>query len=398
MRLLRNYSNDWVHGGGRFAALYLPYLIEYEGKNGQKQQAIWRDTQDAGKGGLPSGLAEIEDDEATGAIHPALDPDLSGMSPDQKPASNEAGTGRKSEKQYRSPLEYLDVVNATGTNLPKHLIVARYYKELAVPHLIKFPVREVQQATDPLPEGLETWDMSTPLEKIDWMGTLVASPVVIPGFTTREREYGTSPGSSPETEPLDLYLGVDCSGSMPNPSLSLSYPILAAAVIALSALRARANVMVVLSGEPGQTVSTNGFVRDENAVLTTLTGYLGTGTTFGIHRLQPVFSTLKRNHRPIHILIITDSDIFMMLNGTDKGYLGWDVARNAAAEAKGGATYVLQIPFRVTTYQDSEERMRRDGWNTTHVNTMQELLVFARQFSKEKYQANSSAPKLKTEN
>ena len=398
-RLVRNYAKQWVEGAGRFAALYLPYLIEeQEAAKARKQHAPWSDTENAGKGGLPDGLTSIEDDEDSGAIHPSLDPDLSGVShdapkPDAESAKGAGQTGRKSVRQpQRGPLEYADILKAAGSDLPLERIIARYYKELAVPHLIRFPVREVAQSSDPMPEGLETWDAGTPIENIDWMGTLAASPVVIPGVTTRERLYGTQPGSTPETVPLDLYLGVDCSGSMGNPAQSLSYPILAAVIIALSALRARANVKAVLSGEPGKTVGTDGFIRDEQTILTTLTGYLGTGTTFGIHRLHPTFSALPATSRPIHILIITDNDIFMLLEKTHEGHLGWDVARNAAKAARGGATYVLQLPAYLMrqaaakeVIHPGEDRMRQDGWHVAHVDSMEELLKFAKAFSQEKY-------------
>jgi hypothetical protein len=402
-RLIRTYARDWVDGAGRFAALYLPYLMEGDdAAKARKQQAPWRDTQNAGQGGLPSGLTEVEEDETTGAIHPATDPDLSGL-PKQLPPDGVdkgggvdkgagRGTGQKSLKEYRGPIEYTGLLKAAGSDLPEKVMIARYYKELAVPHLIKFPVREIAQAVDPTPEGLDVWDSSAPVENIDWMGTMSVSPVVIPGFTTRERTYGLSPGSSPETVPLDLYLGIDCSGSMGNPAHSLSYPILAATIIALSALKARANVMVALSGEPGRTITTQGFIRDENTILTTLTDYLGTGTTFGIHRLHPTFSTLPKNHRPVHILIITDNDIFMLLNGTEDGRLGWDVAQSAARSARGGATYVLQLPGYLMnqagaqrTIPPQEQRMERDGWHVAHVDNMAELVVFAKQFSQAKY-------------
>jgi hypothetical protein len=395
-RLIRNYSRDWVDGAGRFASLYLPYLLEEDdAAKARKQQAAWNDTQNAGQGGLPSGLTEIEEAETTGAVHPANDPDLSGI-PAQLPSAPQdkgAGqTGHKSLKEYRGPIEYTELLKAAGSDLPQKVMIARYYKELAIPHLIRFPVREIARAVDPMPEGLDVWDSGAPLENIDWMGTMSVSPVVIPGFTTRERTYGSSPGSSPETVPLDLYLGIDCSGSMGNPSVSLSYPILAATIIALSALKARANVMVALSGEPGKTVTTGGFIRDENTILTTLTDYLGTGTTFGIHRLHPTFSTMPAARRPVHILIITDNDIFMMLNSTVDGRLGWDIAQSAAQSARGGATYVLQLPGYLMnqagarrTIPPLEQRMERDGWHVSHVDNMAELVVFAKQFSQAKY-------------
>jgi hypothetical protein len=403
-RLIRNYSKDWVDGAGRFAALYLPYLLDQdEAAKARKQHEPWSDAQDAGIGGLPAGLTEIEDGEASGAIHPAHDPAISGLpvgAPLQGQAATDTpgqdqaagSTGNKSQKEYRGPAEYGEILKATGTNVPQHVIIARYYKELAVPHLIQFPTREVMESVDPVPEGLDTWESGAPIENIDWMATLTASPVVIPGFTTRERLYGTSTGSSPETLPVDLYLGVDCSGSMHNPAQYLSYPVLAAAVIALSALRAKASVVVALSGEPGKTITTDGFIRDEQQILGTLTDYLGTGTTFGIHRLHPTFSALPANHRPVHILIITDNDIFGMLDSTVDKLLGWDAASEAVRLARGGATYVLQISKLFIPQGSAREaaarveaRMQTDGWHVSHVSDMEELMVFARAFSQAKY-------------
>ena len=213
-------------------------------------------------------------------------------------------------------------------------------------------------------------------------------------MTTRERMYGSAPGSSPETLPLDLYLGVDCSGSMGNPARMLSYPVLAAAIVALSALRAGANVMVALSGEPGKTVTTGGFMRDERTILTTLTGYLGTGTTFGIHRLRD----LPPNRRPVHILIITDNDIFGMLGTEVDSRSGWEVARTAAIAARGGATYVLQLPAYLMAQEKAqktiplvEQRMLQDGWHVAHVDSMNQLLAFAREFSRDKYHKSSQS-------
>src|SRR5690606_15953972 len=145
------------------------------------------------------------------------------------------------------------------------------------------------------------------LEKIDWLHTAIASPRVVPGITTLQRIWDEVPGDRPRTKPLDLYLGIDCSGSRLDPRRELSHPVLAGAIVCLSALRVGARVKVVLSGEPGTSVSTDGFTRDENQVLGVLTDYLGTGYAFGIHRLEETF--VEKTEHPTHILIVTDQDI-----------------------------------------------------------------------------------------
>ncbi len=79
-RLIRNYSKDWLSGAGRFACLYLPYVTE-EAEAARKNAALWCDTVGAGEGGIPEGLAEIDEDELSGILHPAEDPALSGLDP-----------------------------------------------------------------------------------------------------------------------------------------------------------------------------------------------------------------------------------------------------------------------------------------------------------------------------
>ena len=59
--------------------------------------SIWHDTRCAGQGAIPDGLTEIDADELTGAIHPADDPELSGVeSPEPNPSPP-----RETEKQAR---------------------------------------------------------------------------------------------------------------------------------------------------------------------------------------------------------------------------------------------------------------------------------------------------------
>lgn len=397
-RIIRSYAKDWLDGGGRFAALCLPYLLEDDAAGTRQVMVILNDMRGAGGGAIPDGLAEIDEGELTGAIHPADDPLLSGIeeSPSDSVPQSQQGTARqtgaKTAKTYRQPLEYAEVLQAAGVDLDPAELTARYYRERALPHLIPFPVRKLPQSSDPLPEGLNVWDIGSSIEQVDWFGTLLASPRVVPGVTTRERLQGTSPGHEPETAPVDLYLGVDCSGSMGNPAHHLSYPVLAGAIIGLSALRAGSRVKVVLSGEPGQTVSTPGFERGALTVMKTLTSYLGTGSSFGIHRLADTFTGDPRasngpKPRPVHILIVSDNDMFSMLDSKSKGKSGWQVAERAVKRAGGGATFVLELPAHVRGPQWPQntvgylERIEQIGWNAAIVSSMEELVEFARRFS-----------------
>ena len=399
-RLIRSYARDWLDGAGRFACLCLPYLIEDEGKRLQQIAGAWHDTRNSGAGGCPDGMVQIDPDEAGGAIHPAEDPELSGLAADEASADSASGdsgkaigqTGIKSIKNSRQPFEYAEVLKAAGVTLPGDQIIARYYRELAMPHLVKFPVHVNARESDPYLEGLDLWEIGMAVEDMDWLGTLTASPVVVPGVTTRQRVYGMDTGTTTDVTPVDLYLGVDCSGSMGNPASRLSYPVLAGVIIALSALRTGSRVMVALSGEPGRTITTDGFIRDEAVVLATLTNYLGTGTTFGIHRLADAFSQRPATARAVHIFIITDNDIFQLLETTNKEGNGWDIAEHSLAEARGGGTFVLQLPAYLLNTAGAQkhispkcERMKQQGWTVTNVDSMDQLIEFAGAFSKRAY-------------
>jgi hypothetical protein len=198
--------------------------------------------------------------------------------------------------------------------------------------------------------------------------------------TTVRQTYGTTEGSTPERVPVDLYVGIDCSGSMSNPSASLSYPVLAGTVVALSALRAGARVMACLSGEPGAFTQTDGFVRSENEILTTLTGYLGQGYAFGIRRLDHTFLRAPKRERPAHILVVSDHDMFTMLGDDPEG---WTIARDALAKAGGGGTMALELSF--SSHAKAIARLREFGWSVQPVRNQEELVEFARVFSRAKY-------------
>lgn len=389
-RLVRSYARDWLGGASGFAALCFPYLMKDGG-----DKKLFIPMLDAGEGlggdSIPGGLAELDEAEAGGGLHPLLDPRVNGL-PDE--ALGEGGTGILPGKtdegdrrpQPRPPTDYKDLMRALGVKLSDEEILCQYYKELALPHLVPFPERLRERSTDPLPESLDVWDTGSPMEEIDWFESLLVSPVVVPGVTTVRRVYGTTEGADPEKIPLDLYIGIDCSGSMSNPAQILSYAIVAGAVLALSALRGGARVKVVLSGEPGSYTDTGDFTRDEAKILRTLTAYLGTGYTFGIPRLAETF-TAPRGERPAHILIVTDSDIFGMLSGGDGrvGKMsGWEVAKQALDFAGGGGTYVLRCP--ANTGAGDQARMRADGWDVFNIASYEELVAFAAAFARKVYQ------------
>ncbi len=438
-RLIRSYAREWLDGAGRFAVLALRYLLEpsdegegdegdaegecagtgkgkgkRKGKGKGKGQPLngpedglggWRDTNGDGTlsdQDVPAGLAGLDANEADSVHHPGLDSDLTGLDGDEDEDGDEAGdgTGRQEKDrrgpalnatskgggpgQYREPFEYGQILRALGLNLSEHETAVKYYRERALPYLVKFPVREMPRATDPLPEGLDIWDAGESLEKVDWLQSVLYSPIIIPGVTTVQRTWGTAEGQEPEKRPVDLDLYADCSGSMPNPQTSVSYLALAGAIIALSALRVGSRVHATLWSGTNQFDKTNGFVSDATQVLRVLTGYFGGGTAFPIHVLRDTHATHKPSDRAVHVLVISDDGVTTMFDNDERGDSGWDVSNKALDQAGGGGTMVLNLN---NDWKNDANLVRAHerGWQIFRVQSWEDLVAFARAFSQAHY-------------
>jgi hypothetical protein len=396
-RLVRSYARDFLEGSGRFAALLLPYLLE-----DQKSLAMLErlhDTRDAGRDAEPAGLSEADPGEREGAVHPATEGEWDESKPDEgqiappEAAPREAPYNGPAGGQTRQPFEYGEILRAAGLQLSDHEIAIRYYRERAVPHLVPFPTRLAPRGTDPLPEGLEPWEIGDPLDAADWLQSVLVSPRVVPGVTTVQRVWGVCDGSSPKPEPLDLDIYVDSSGSMVDPRRLLSFPALAGAIVCLSALRAGARVQATLWSGKNQFTSTPGFVRDEHAVLEVLTGHFGGGTAFPLHRLRDTYARRGPLDRPAHILIVSDDGVSTIYDKDERGTDGLSVCAAALARARGGGTMVLALHDQWETSSrsadDPYDRIRRardvQGWNVSAVTSWEGLVAFARAFSKLRY-------------
>lgn len=397
-RLVRVYANDWLAGAGRFATLLLHYLVE---DADAMEDAVRRllDTSSAAEGSEPFGGATIEADEAQGARHPAEDPAVTGVDEDHVAREGSAAqpsdeASQQASGQAREPFAYGEILRAAGLRVDDHEAAVHYYRERALPFLVPFPQRQVPDSPEPQLEGLEPWETGDPLDELDGLQSVLQSPRVIPGLTTVRRQYGEEPGQVAQRRPVDLDLYVDSSGSMPNPQQRVSYLSLAGAVIALSALRAGSRVQVTLWSGKNEFLHTRGFVRDERDILRVLTGFYGGGTTFPIHRLRETHLGKGRHERPAHILMISDDGITTMFDRDEQGNDGWDVSARALAAAGGGGSMALNIPadwdavrpgWNVTAYQHLLRARAEQGWDIFAVSRLEDLLEFARAFSRRHY-------------
>ncbi|MFO0555615.1 MAG: hypothetical protein U0271_44970 [Polyangiaceae bacterium] len=341
---------------------------------------------------IPDGLLE-DDFDPDGVPHPAVDRRLSDDDSDAEEGTEEQrnpgglgrakrGDGRPDKRRVlRQPKQWIDMLRAAGIKRDGPELVARYYRQVAMPHVIPFPAERIERAGDPLPEGLDAWEPGSPLEHIDWFETLGRGAVVIPGYTTVERTYGIAEGGEPERRPPDLYVGIDCSGSMGNPAYALQYPIVAGAILTLSALRAGSRVMACLSGEhlsSGKYLETPGFIRDEAKLLGVLTDYLGTGCSFGLARLAQTFANAPPRKRPAHLLVISDSDLFGEIENTHDG---WAIVERAVANAGGGASAVLRLAG-ADSYREPLDKLRKVGVVPYLISREADIVPFARAFSR----------------
>lgn len=392
-RLIRVYARDWLFAAGRFATLVLPYLA----KDAEKDAALRRlhDTRSAADGADPSGAQTIEPGEEDGAVHPSRDPAVTGnedgVAP-PLPAPQRPGGGGVG--QAREPFEYGEILRAAGLTLSDEEIAIRYYRERALPMLIPFPVQPAKQGEEPQLEGVEPWSLGEPFDEIDWLQTVAQSPTVVPGVTTVRRVYGVEPGAMEKPEPIDLDLYVDSSGSMPDPRRATSFLTLAGAVIALSALKAGARVQATLWSGAHQWLGTEGFVRDEQAILGILVGYFGGGTAFPIHRLRDTFASRTARDRATHILMISDDGITTMFDTDERGNSGWDVAAGALSKGRAGGTMALNLGPWITPDSAIGQALARardaQGWDIHAIAAMEDLTAFAQAFSRRRYGGNAA--------
>ena len=378
-RLIRAYAKNPIQGASGFATLLFPYLALEEEPSSARFSPLF-DMESASEGGdIPLGLSEVDGDGDGDQIEdPSLDPLITGKS------KSDGKNPIKRSLKARDIVEYGEILQMLNSKLTAKQIVAAYYRDLSTKHLIPFPEQLNLKSKELQAEGLDVWDIGESIENVDWFQSVAISRTVIPGVTVVERHYSEVPGDEPEKLPLDLYIGIDCSGSMGNPAFALSFPVLAGAIIARSALRAKARVMACLSGESqGKTIASAGFIRSEDKILELITDYLGTGYSFGIHHLKNHI-ILRKNPRPVHILIVSDQDIFAILDETHEKFgHGWEVAQEAIESAGGGGTMVLQI--QKANYKEGIRRLEDIGWNVFTMTSIEEIVHFAHKFSRSVY-------------
>jgi hypothetical protein len=141
-------------------------------------------------------------------------------------------------------------------------------------------------------------------------------------------------------------------------------------------------------------MNTSGFVRDEEKILRVLTGFYGGGTAFPIHQLRDTYANRPATARAVHILMISDDGITTMFDKDERGNSGWDVAAHALEVGRAGGTMALNLPHNwETRASDVVTDLRRartaQHWDIHAIARMEDLLEFARAFSKRHYDTSA---------
>ncbi|HRW18220.1 MAG TPA: hypothetical protein P5181_05185 [Dermatophilaceae bacterium] len=340
-RHTRAFATDPVGGAAGFAAVLRPWLPEQA--IGGHGPACGGDTDDVG--GEP--LGGLAGDPRLGApvVPPALDPRVNpeagrGLAADDEPPAETPLPGPSG--QGYGPAELAGLYAALGSTRDA---AVDYYRAQARRHQVPFPVQPAQRHTEPELTGWDGWNVGDPLTDLDWQHTVLRSPVVVPGVTTLRRLDEPAPTPPGRDRPVDLDLYVDCSGSMPNPRTTASPATIAAAVLALSALRVGGQVQVTVWSGPGQVARTAGFVRDEDEVLTALVTHFGGGTSFPLPLLAADHppGRAERTSRRVHICCLSDSGVESMF-GVGQRDSDSGVAHAALESAGGGGSLILVVP------------------------------------------------------
>jgi len=390
-RIVRNYAVDWLKGAGEFAILCIPYLMPEQRSAIQTQKILstWLDAKsvnDKNFKKFPVELMETDEDEEE-VMHPSLDPVLNDSILEDKEKKKNSDKIEKKSKKFRDPSQFNRILKDMGLSISQSDLVYNYYKQRALPYLIPFIHKKIPNSSEPILEGFDIWEVSSPLENINWFQTALKSPVVIPGYTTLEDYFGTETGQEPKTEPVDLDLYVDCSGSMPNPATEISYLALAGTIVLLSALRAGAKVQATLWSGKGQFKTTNGFIDDEKKLMEIVTGYIGGATAFPLNLLEETYANRKPTDKKVHILVISDEGIDTLHTEKFKGKSGKEISSMVVTKAGGGATMALNLYYNLKSYPKILE-MQKQGWDIHVVKTWEDLIKFAFEFSKKNYSQN----------
>jgi len=289
---------DWTQGVALFVKVFHPYwpadtgpwvpLLDYHGRSNYRRGG--RPGADPGPGGMErsGGKAPVAR-RASASERRTVDK--------REAARDEHILGGLAE-HIDSPANYRRLLKGLGFAGTEAAEVW-YYRDLARKFAVKLPATDWLRGDDH-PEGLARWEPGDPPEELDLFATLTTGGLVLPAVTTVKRESGTTATHGRGRVRPWLLLVLDASGSMPNPRYRLSHAVLAAFILAESALNAGVPVAaVVFSGD----YESADYTTDRDLLGSLLVRYPGQDTYFPG---EEVLRLSRAARAPVYLCVISD--------------------------------------------------------------------------------------------
>ena len=350
---VRTFGDDPVSGALRFGMLLAPYLV-VSNLAGATSATAGRSAGapagvcDGESGATPAtagelvavlGDARLQEDPEHPAVAKgrAVAARAAGPAGPTGPAAPGMTSPTPATGQGYGLAKTLELYRDSGTND----VIAAWYQTRArgfVRPLLQRSVSAPPAGTE-IPGPLGSWELGDDLADIDWAASMAESPTVVPGVTTRRRDY--LPDEPPVASvSLDLDLYIDSSGSMRNPG-NESPAVLAGTILILSVLRGGGRVRVTSFSAAGQVAGGERFTRDRLEALRDLTTYFGSGTVFPLDRFGSRYRGLGRTTARVrrHVVVLSDEGLLSMFGA------GQPQFAHVAAEVRRGldtATLILQ--------------------------------------------------------
>ncbi len=270
---------------------------------------------------------------------------------------------------HESPQHWQAFWAELGIDISSSASTLIFYREKALPLLAPWKIPMSGMPTDQLPEGLKPWLLDAPVQEIAWVESLLNSPRVVPGLTTVKQRWSQEPEQkSSEIKRLDLYL--DASGSLPDPFLEKAWMVLTGFVLALSALHQGWSVRVTLWSGTNEPIQTQPFSRNELAILTTLTHYLGGSTRFPLELFEKRYPERSSLLKPeaSYICLLSDQGLLDSLQAEQ----GLEVFKKTLKLSHGGGSLFLQWPSEAPAHILFAP-LQTQGWSIHPIQTEKDI-------------------------
>jgi len=309
-------SRNWERRVYRFSQILAPFIKEdgqqgedlkmFEGESsgqGNRLKKMLQQLEDMKKGKDKKSEQDGKDGKDPKEKQKDLEKKIKQM---QKQIENEVkGLANKLNKggNNRNLLkDYKELLVGTGISDDEKMAERWLYRDLANNYSVKFqPLLTVAGKAHPFTP--KRWCTSDPPLSLDLQYTIQTAGVAIPNVTTKKWRFKETYGFKEGEQPPDLYIMLDSSGSMPDPTQTIAPAPLGATAAAQSARNVGAKVAVKnFSGD----TSTLDETEDEDAISDYILLYKGGGTNLPT---EDLVEWAKNPEMPKQFLLITDTAV-----------------------------------------------------------------------------------------